>query len=426
MVDMADSRGGSEFRAHWPVLVAAFAGVAAGIAAMFLYSQGLFIKSLEAEFGWSRTNITLAFLSGSLCCALISPFAGALVDHYGPRAVGCGSLLALSLYFFMVGRFDGSIGWFVAVNIVMAALASGSSPVTFTRLVASHFVERRGLALGIVLCGTGFTGALLPVVIVPVIASEGWRAGYFFLALMVFVAVPVVWFFGRPTASAGIIATDVHAEGASLSFALRSRIFWLLLCAFASAALAIGGFVVHFIALLTDRGVTIERAGNLAAYIGIAVVIGRLATGFAIDRLPATFVAAAIFLIAALGCASLAYGSIAIAPLSALCIGLALGAEIDVASFLVVRHFGARNYGKIYGIIYGGLVAGITTSPALYALLFDQTGSYRPALLTSAAALTVSAALLCVTPRRPVEIEPASASTDLVKSKSGGDRVQFN
>lgn len=393
-----------EFRTHWPALLAAFSGVALGIASMFLYSQGLFIKALQAEFGWSRTTISLSFLAGSLVCAVLSPLAGALVDRYRVRAVGCAGLVALAAYFALLGGFHGSLELFVLLNVVLAAFSAGSSPVTFSRLVTRHFLKRRGLALGIALSATGVTGALLPGLVGPVIAAHGWRAGYGLMAAMVLAAVPVVLVLGRSRPKTGAVVAGVGddpAVGAGLAFAVRTRAFWVFLVAFTLATLAVGGFVVHFIPVLTDGGLTIGQAGGLAALIGLSVMAGRLSTGFAIDRLPAHLVAAVIFAVAALGCASLAIGPLSAAMISALCVGFALGAEMDVASYLVAWHFGTKHYGRIYGVIYGSLIVGITTSPALYAFLFDRTGSYHAALLGSAGLLLVSAAILATAPRKP-------------------------
>ena len=45
----------AEWRAHWPVVMAAMAGMA--VASLISYSSGLFIEPLEKEFGWSRAEI---------------------------------------------------------------------------------------------------------------------------------------------------------------------------------------------------------------------------------------------------------------------------------------------------------------------------------------------------------------------------------
>ena len=44
-----------EWRAGWPVVAAALIGV--GFTALHFYTLGIFIKPLQAEFGWGRGAI---------------------------------------------------------------------------------------------------------------------------------------------------------------------------------------------------------------------------------------------------------------------------------------------------------------------------------------------------------------------------------
>ncbi len=72
--------------------------------------------------------------------------------------------------------------------------------------------------------------------------------------------------------------------------ALRSRSFWLIGAAFFLAALAINGCSVHFVPLLTDRGVAPAQAARVASIAGIALIVGRVGAGYLLDYLFAPFV----------------------------------------------------------------------------------------------------------------------------------------
>lgn len=398
----------SEFRLYRMALLAALLGIAAGISSTWFYSAGLFIKPLQDSFGWSRTAITVAGLTGSIATALAAPLTGALADRFGPRGVCTVSLLAVAAYFHLLSRIGPSVLTFILLGTAMAVLTAGSTPVTFTRIVAARFARHRGLALGIALSGAGITGTILPRLLVPHIAEHGWRSGYQALAITVLAATPVFWWLAtrdaaqpRPAGSARSAGMLVEGEGATMGFALRSRTFWIVTATFLLAALAIGGFIAHLVPLLSDHGIAPVTAGGIAALVGLFVIVGRIATGVAIDRLPVRVVASSVLLIAAAGCMLLFVGGTALAPVAAACVGLALGTEMDLVGFLAARHFGLRNYGSLYGLLFSVFVIGMAASPVLYALVHDAHGGYGPALVGAAVLLLAAAAFASRIPELP-------------------------
>lgn len=398
-------RAANEFGLYRMALLAALLGIAAGISSTWFYSAGLFIKPLQDGFGWSRTAITIAGLTGSIATALAAPLTGALADRFGPRRVCTVSLLAVAAYFHLLSRIGPSVLTFILLGTAMAVLTAGSTPVTFTRIVAARFARNRGLALGIALSGAGITGTILPRLLVPYIAEHGWRSGYQALAIAVLAATPVFWWLATRDAaqprSAGSAGMLVEGEGATMGFALRSRTFWIITATFLLAALAIGGFIAHLVPLLSDHGIAPVTAGGIAALVGLFVIVGRIATGVAIDRLPVRVVASSVLLIAAAGCMILFVGGTALAPVAAACVGLALGTEMDLVGFLAARHFGLRNYGSLYGLLFSVFVIGMAASPVLYALVHDAHGGYGPALAGAAVLLLVAAAFASRIPELP-------------------------
>src|SRR5206468_5383314 len=71
----------------------------------------------------------------------------------------------------------------------------------------------------------------------------------------------------------------------------HSPAFWILICIFSLAGASVHGAVLHMSAIFTDRGVTAERAAVATSLVGIAVMVGRLASGYLLDRLFAPRVA---------------------------------------------------------------------------------------------------------------------------------------
>jgi MFS family permease len=119
--------------------------------------------------------------------------------------------------------------------------------------------------------------------------------------------------------------------------------------------------------------------------------------GFLIDRMFAPRVAAAAFAATAAGCALLGIAGPEMAPVAALTIGFAMGAEIDVISYLTARYFGLASYGFVYSLLYSMVVVSASVGPALAGLAFDAAGGYAPVLWTAAGLLTLGAlGVLCL------------------------------
>jgi hypothetical protein len=85
---------------------------------------------------------------------------------------------------------------------------------------------------------------------------------------------------------------------------------------------------------------------------------------------------------------------------SAILIGLLLGAEFDVLAFLIKRYYGNAAYGRVYGVVFGvfylGSAVGIWGLPKLRELSADL--SYDNGLFVAAAILVASAVLMLFMP----------------------------
>jgi len=383
--------GASEFGKSWPSLLAAFLGTSLGIAALFFYSLGAFIKPLQTAFGWSRAEISVVPLVAILCSAVLSPMVGGLADRFGPRRVGAASLAGLSAGFFLLSRSGGAFAVFLAATCFLAIAGAGSSPVVFSRLVTLWFDRARGLALGIAASGAGVAGIAVPRLLPNFVAAHGWRAGYALLAVLPMLAVPVVLMLAR---DGGVGSATARAlAGCTPAQARAQPRFWRMALAFFLVALAGGGFIVHFIPLLSDAGFSPAKAGATAAIAGFAIIAGRLGTGIAVDRFFAPAVAATLFVISTFCCLLLALGGASWAWLAAMLVGLSFGAEVDLVAFLAAQFFGLRAIGAVFGMLYACFTAGVAAGPLLAGGLHDATGSYRASLLVQAACFAAAAAL---------------------------------
>lgn len=399
----------AEFRRGWPVLLGGSLGLALGLAGLNFYTSGLFVKSLQADFGWTRSQLSAVSLGVTLTVVCAAPMAGLLIDRFGVRIPAAASTIALAIAFAAMGSMNGQLGIFVAIQLLMAAFAVASTPISYSRAVNEHFNAGRGLALGLTLCGTGLAAAFAPPIVAAIIAEEGWRTAYFRLATVVLCATPIVFvLLGVRRGDVAEVERRTNAAAdagvpASYGDMLRDPRFIRLLATFFVLALGVTGFVLHMVPMLTDSGVSPAAAALVQARLGIAVIAGRLVIGALADYFFAPRVAALALCGTIGGIVALAVIGPDAAPISAFAIGFALGAEVDLVGYLTARYFGLQGYGRRYGVLYGSFTLGSGMSPLLIALIAENGGGYAGALWTAAGCVSVAALLLATAPPFPKE-----------------------
>jgi MFS family permease len=407
----------SEFRRGWPIVATAMIGAAVGVSSITLYTAGLFVAPLEAEFHWSRAAIASAGIMATGGIAIASPLTGQAIDRYGARPVALIALLMTALCFVALGLMPGSLMAFLGITLLIGVLGAGSSPISFTRVVNAWFNRSRGLALGITLMGGGFVGFLAPLLLGPVIQSYGWRSGYFAIAAVVAISAPLVWFFLRdPEAREDQRAAAVTHEGVEFRDAMRSRALWIMGVSYLLAAAAITGTVIHFVPILISAGDAPPVAVKTASVLGLAVILSRLGIGYALDRLFAPWVAATALVGAAAGCLLLRAFGADWAVAAGFLVGVVLGTESDVVAYMTSRYFGLKAYARIYGVLIALYLISSGLGAPLYGAIFDQSHSYAPALALGSVLLLLSAGLMALMPRYP-----AASRSEFLAVESGAE-----
>jgi predicted MFS family arabinose efflux permease len=177
---------------------------------------------------------------------------------------------------------------------------------------------------------------------------------------------------------------------------MRGYRFWLMSVVFLVVGAGVAGLIADLIPLLTDRGVSPGTAARVAGAIGFSVIIGRIGTGYLIDRYWAPGVSGMILALPAISCVILATGAGGLpgATLAAVLVGLAAGAEFDLMAFLVSRYFDPLRYGILYSCLYALFKLGAGVGGPIFGLSFDHAGSYVSILYLTAASLVGASLLL--------------------------------
>ena len=416
---MGNENSGKIFYGWW--IVAASFVIIFFSAGIVFYSFGVFLKPLEADLGWTRTQINLAVAAWALMFGFSGPIIGVFFQKYGARKViaicaaftgGCYLLLS-------------GMSQIQYLFLSMAVIGVGSAGITLIpnqTLISNWFNKYRGRAMGVMMMGIGFGGLAMPQVANYIIESYGWRTSFRVLGILLLVSIiPVTLLLVRTRPSDlglqpdGISHDDTGESGSStaqkivglpVKRAIRTPSFWLLFVAFMLLVFGESGLTVNFVAFLDDAGLSSQKAAffwGLAAGISAA---GRLGFGFLADRwnpknlMAMTHglhaVAVAILLVFFLGMGI--HSGASLFPFS-LIYGLSLGGSAVLLPVMVGRCFGLAHFSKVLGLLMSGFALGVVGGPLLAGGLFDRTGSYRLALIIFAIGfIGASAAIALIDP----------------------------
>lgn len=393
----------------WTIVAVAVLGIACSFSVLVLTMTSIFAAPLIAEFGWSSSQIFFGSGIAGMCGVLSAPFIGALSDRWGVRRV-LGLSFAIEVAILASYKFlNANVGGYYLRYALLALLCMGTTQVVFSRIISAWFNKRLGLALGIALAGVGVGGAFWSILIQRLIDLYGWRSAYVGMAALIgCITLPVVVLLVRDTplskgqnidgAASGAAHDRTLAQthlGMTLREAASTQQYWLMIAVFMLVGTGLQSVQAHLVPLLTSRGNSAQLAAAVQASLSLAVIAGRVSSGWLLDRLFAPRVAQVFLIAPIIGISALTLGvSGSPAFAAAMCIGLAVGGESDVIAYLVRRYFGLKQYSRIYGSFFSAYGTASAMGPSATAWLRDHVRGGYGVILWLHVALLIAAILL--------------------------------
>jgi sugar phosphate permease len=379
----------------WRVVIGSSIGVLVSFSSLLLYAFAVLLKPLAEEFVWSREEVSSMFGLAAATAAVSSPFIGFLLDRFGPRRVivPCltvfgGGFIALSM--------ASALWHFYAVFLAFGLVANGTAQMAYTSTVASWFDRRRGTAFALMHSGGAVGAMLVPPVVDVLTRSFGWRWACTTLGTTVLsVGLPTVALLIRNRPSVLPRVGDPEVIGSSFRDGLHSRVLWTLMIVLAAVSVAKTGAVAHLAAMFTDRGMSSSRAAVAASAVGAASLVGRLLSGWLLDRLPASRVSFALLVVASLGLFTLAEAETFAGGMTAVVLlGFGVGGQANVTPYLMARCFGLRAFSTLYGLSWMAHALAGAGGPIVMGRAFDDSGSYTTVLLGFGVAMLAASGLM--------------------------------
>jgi MFS family permease len=390
-----------------------------GIRAVF----GVFIKPIEAEFGWSRAQLSGAAALSLFVLGAVGPMVGWLADVWGPRRV---MLLATAILGAgtVLSSFVGHLWQFyISAGLLMAMGAGGLGMATSSTVAARWFVARRGLILGI-LGGAMSAGQMLIVPMAMVIIRlYGWRASFLWLGVGVLVlALPLILAFvrddpadkglkpyGAGTAAGAAFGGVKDERRVPVSEAMGVPAFWLLAVTFFVCGYTSNGLVLtHLVPHAAEHGFSEMHAAQALGLMGAMNIVGTVASGWICDRFGRKGPLAFYYGVRGLSLIFLLYvWNVPSLHVFAAIFGLNYISTVPPTTTLTANIFGRLSVGALSGWIYFSHQVGSAIGAWAGGAIFDATGSYAWAFLSAAVLAFIASGLSLLIKEVPISARPS-------------------
>jgi MFS family permease len=398
-------------------LLVAFAALVALIpssASIAFYAQGYFVGPVTEEFGWTRTQFMSAVSIGITVLAMAYPLMGYLGDRYGVRPVLLIGVLLYGLGTMSLALIGSDLLVYTILTMLVTVAALVQSPLLYAKAIAGWAPKRiRGTTLAIGVTGIPLGNFLIPIATVWLITHYGWRGGRIGLGLIILlVALPIILAFIKEPVAGRAASREATLKGPGLWRGLgglaRDPVCRLLFLTLLLGGAALNGLLAHLIPMMTDRSFTLGQATTALSMMAVAGAAGRLASGWLLDRVQNPRIGLLWFLlgIAGVALASVAMDMAVMIPAIVL-VGLAVGAEVELAAYYATRYFSLARFGESYGVLSAAYSFGTAGGSLVFGLSFDTTGSYFAASLVAIGLLAVSCLAIFLLPPYPDEERPA-------------------
>lgn len=383
-------------------------GVLATVFACNLLGRGsaetyaVFLKPLEREFGWSRSQLTGVYSLYLLVGGLLAPFVGTLFDRVGPRAVYAAGLTAISAALLLGSVLTNLLEYYLYAGVMIGVGVAFVGMVPASSLLMRWYQTRLSAAIGLAFAAAGL-GTLVFVPFAQVLISHlDWRTTYRVLGFAIVALIPLM-LLGLPwrTFAAGHpdyrrrVRDRPHGEGWTLAAALRTKAYWGLCAMFFFTSVGMFTVMPQAVVYLIDVGFPPVAAATAYGVIGMLSVATLAGIGFVAARFGYRRTVTASFVGSGLGMTAMLtlsfYPAAWLLVVYVVVFGACQGARGPIISAICTTKFAGPRVATIYGTMYAMNSIGAAIGSATGGLLHDVTDGYVAVFAFALTALTCAA-----------------------------------
>lgn len=362
--------------------------------------MAVFTDPFIEVLGLTRTQLSLAYLMGTVSSALFLTQAGRWYDRIGGRLMVAVSSFALGVmvaYISFADQLSSWLGGSVAVTFVVILLGyfgvrffgQGVLTSSSRNVLLMWFVKRRGLVSGVrgVFVSLGFS--LAPLLLAWLIVAFGWRGALLVMAGVVGLIFPLLAlvFLRNNPQECGLLpdgepgdpedASTPDVESMELAEARRTPVFWIYSLSLSMHALFGTALTFHIVSIFEEVGRTRTEAFGYFFPSAVFSTTANLLASYFVDYhslKPFLVLMLVLFIVGAAGLYNLGepWGFWMLAA------GFGAGGGLwgVISNLCFIRFFGPLHLGEISGFNASLTVFGSAIGPAAFALGLDAFGSY--------------------------------------------------
>ena len=381
--------------------------------------MAVFTDPLIDVTGLSRTELSMAYLLGTIGSSLFLTKAGQWYDRYGGRVMIPTASLCLGVMVTFISSVDyltGLLGGGAFVLLLLGYFGvrffgQGVLTSCSRNVLISWFAKRRGLVSGLRSLFVSFGFSIAPLLLASLIALYDWRGALWFLAIMVSIygALALVFIRDNPasigvTADGGDLANThdrvFEVTSKTLREAKRDPIFWIYSASLGFQGLIGTALTFHVVSIFNEAGRNSEEAFGYFLPAAIFSVSANLIASWLVDRYSLKPFLLTKLTLMTIGCCGLLNLN---EPwgfwLLAVGWGCSGGLWSVISNLVHIRFFGPLNLGAISGLSTSLTVFASAIGPAAFSLSLDVFGSYSEAVKISIGIVTCLLITAVITPQ---------------------------
>lgn len=357
----------------------------------------------------SRTQLSLAYMLGTLSSALLLPMVGRLMDHLGVRLLGViASIgLALSLAFlactpFLLSTITVLTRWnpeWTGLTLAFVGFlgirhfGQGQLTMTSRTMIGRWFERRRGFVFGLSGLFVAFGFGIAPLLLNHLIDRFHWRTSLFVIAGALVLMGGFAWLtFRNSPEECGLeidggldkkpdMAPVTEMPSLTAPQAARTSAFWIFNLGLVGQALISTAVTFHMGRLAQLNGMSTAKAFSVFLPVAVLSTTCDLLGGLLSDRIPLKYLLATMQLGICLGLLGMqTYGTTGGFALTAIGLGVSNGLYSLLTGVVWPRLFGRTHLGAIAGLSMGWIVAGSAVGPYLFSLGLAAKGNFHEVL----------------------------------------------
>ena len=370
-------------------------------------STTYFITPVSEFLGCSTTTFSIYFTIITICSAIVSLIVMPMVTRLGMRISALVACVGVGAGFFMMSRIQAL--WMAYAGALLIGIFQAFVVVPTVSVINTWFTEGAGTVTGITMSATGFGGLLMGVIMPHVVKNLDWRTGYLVIVFMwVTITILISFLVGGKAPGSGD-SSKKAAKGEKTRDDAYFRLlstpsFWLIIL----SAVCISGICMisqHMSVLLETHGMSVSMISLIMGSMSLALAIFKIAEGALADRIPLQIMTLSVMMIGAVGYLALLFNSTALSLLGVCGYGCAAASCTVLYPVILRRLYGKRLGTAVWGICWAAFMLGHAIWTPLFANIYDRTGNYALALISSAVIWAVTGIFLFIriSAAKPVE-----------------------